>query len=99
MNDDGGLAWVERNWWLLSARGDIPRPGDGVPARPERPHPGGHDGPVVWVPPRWWARWRDRRACFHHDHRTGTSWIGERLIEMGSRKMFWCRKCQRTWFT
>lgn len=26
MNDDHGLAWVERNWWLLSARGDVPRP-------------------------------------------------------------------------
>jgi hypothetical protein len=45
------------------------------------------------------AAWRRQRACFHHDWTTGQSWIENRLIEMGSRKMFWCRECGRTWFT
>lgn len=48
---------------------------------------------------RWWARWLRMRACFHHDRSTGTSWLGEQLIDGGMRKMFWCRMCGRTWFT
>lgn len=44
------------------------------------------------------AAWRKRRNCFHHDHRSGVSWIESRLIDMGSRKMFWCTDCGRTWF-
>lgn len=39
-----------------------------------------------------------RRRCFHHDWTTGESWIKTRLINMGMGKMFWCRKCTRTWF-
>jgi hypothetical protein len=41
--------------------------------------------------------WRKRRACFHHNHRTGESWIKSMLIDMGSRKLFWCDECGRTW--
>lgn len=47
---------------------------------------------------RWWRRRRKRAWCFHHDDRTGTSWIDSRLIEMGKSKMFWCRECDQTWF-
>lgn len=44
----------------------------------------------------WLARRRKRRNCFHHDHRTGTSWIKSQLIDYG-RKLFWCTTCERTW--
>jgi hypothetical protein len=50
--------------------------------------------------------WRTRRRCFHHDRggnpansRPAFSWIGEQLIEMGTRKMFWCTECGKTWFS
>ena len=46
----------------------------------------------------WLARWRLQRSCFHHDHNTGESWIESRLIDLGRRKMFWCVRCERTWF-
>lgn len=46
-----------------------------------------------------WGKWRRRRECFHHDRLTGQSWIEDRLINMGSQKMFWCTECGRTWFT
>lgn len=51
-------------------------------------------------------RWREQRACFHHDKggnpantRPAISWIAEQLIDFGGRKMFWCTQCGRTWFT
>lgn len=51
--------------------------------------------------PRWWRRWRAAAACFHHDHHppdTGAvSWIKSQLIDMGSRKMFWCTHCEKMW--
>lgn len=43
-------------------------------------------------------KWRARRECFHHDHRTGTSWITSQLINTGMGKMFSCQRCGRTWF-
>ncbi len=50
---------------------------------------------------RLWRAWRDRRRtrknCFHHDRVTGTSWISSQLIDLGSRKLFWCTTCERTW--
>ena len=46
---------------------------------------------------RWGTARRDRAACFHHDHRTGESWIESRLIEVGRNKIFWCTKCGKTW--
>lgn len=48
--------------------------------------------------PGWWRRWLIRRRCFHHDHRAEVSWIQSRLIDLGRRKMFWCTRCERTWF-
>lgn len=53
----------------------------------------------------WLRRWRERRSCFHHDiagnpanSRPAESWIEQRLIDLGRRKMFWCTHCDRTWF-
>ena len=52
------------------------------------------------------SQWRERRQCFHHDRGgnpanswSAISWIAERLIDTGMRKMFWCTHCQKTWFT
>lgn len=49
----------------------------------------------------WQIYWRTRakrKDCFHHDRLTGESWISDQLIDMGKAKMFWCEKCERTWF-
>jgi hypothetical protein len=46
---------------------------------------------------RWYRRWRVRRSCFHHEPRTGESFIDSMLIEMGSRKLYWCRHCGKHW--
>ncbi len=43
------------------------------------------------------AKWRKRRACFHHDRRTGASWIAFQLVHFGSAKHFWCTRCGRYW--
>jgi hypothetical protein len=43
------------------------------------------------------ARWRARRACFHHDRSTGESWLFCQLIDLGRRKEFWCTKCGKMW--
>lgn len=45
----------------------------------------------------WFKAWRRKADCFHHNHRTGESWIANRLIDLGRRKMFWCIKCNKTW--
>lgn len=42
-------------------------------------------------------RWRKRRACFHHDWRTGESWIKDQLVNTGTAKHFWCTHCGRYW--
>jgi len=44
-------------------------------------------------------RWRDRRDCFHHDHRSGQSWITGQLIDTGMRKLWRCTRCERIWIT
>jgi len=46
----------------------------------------------------WWRRRRAQRSCFHHDWRTGRSWIADELIDMGMRKMFTCWHCDKVWF-
>lgn len=38
-------------------------------------------------------RWVATRVC---DHQRTT---GSVLIEMGRQKMFWCNRCERTWFS
>lgn len=43
------------------------------------------------------TQWRASRNCFHHDHRTGESWIVSTLTHAGMGKTFWCRKCGRAW--
>lgn len=44
-------------------------------------------------------RWRTQRAGFHHDWRTGQSWITGRLIDMGMPKLFACSRCEKRWIT
>lgn len=44
-----------------------------------------------------WRDWRKRAKCFHHDHKTGKSYMRERLEDMGRRKLFWCEDCYKTW--
>lgn len=44
------------------------------------------------------ARRRAQRHCFHHDHRTGESWIKSALVDLGRNKHFWCTKCEKGWF-
>jgi len=51
---------------------------------------------ILW---RWFTQWQDRRACFHHAHTTGTSWIESELVDLGRRKRFWCNRCGRVWLT
>lgn len=54
---------------------------------------------------KFWERRRRQRYCLHHD--TGgnpanthpaVSWIEQRLIDAGRRKMLWCRTCLKHWF-
>jgi hypothetical protein len=45
----------------------------------------------------WLKTWRTRRACFHHDTRSGTSWIASRLVDFGRAKHHWCTRCGRYW--
>ena len=41
-------------------------------------------------------RWLIRRACFHHDPLTGTSWIiQQRNILV--RMKFFCSRCRKKW--
>jgi hypothetical protein len=47
------------------------------------------DGPVAGF-----RRWRATRSCEHPEHCRR-----ERLIDLGQRKMFWCVRCERTWFS
>lgn len=44
-------------------------------------------------------RWRNRRACFHHDIRSGQTAITSQLIDLGRRKMFVCERCEQVWFS
>ena len=54
---------------------------------------------------RWVTTYRLRRQCFHHDrgspanNKPATSWLRSQLVDTGMRKMFWCTRCGRTWFT
>lgn len=43
-----------------------------------------------------WVLHARRSRCFHHDHKTGATWIKQQLINMGSGKMWWCGRCGRT---
>ncbi len=43
----------------------------------------------------WFKSWRKRRACFHHNWRTGESWVDDRLVDFGRAKHFTCRECGR----
>jgi hypothetical protein len=62
----------------------------------------------MWWP--WTPAARRRKNCWHHDRPHWTqgvaesrSYIREELIEMGSRKRFWCSRaaggCGQMWFT
>lgn len=46
---------------------------------------------------KWLRAWRKRRACFHHDWRTGESWIADQIVDAGRAKHFWCTRCDRYW--
>jgi hypothetical protein len=41
------------------------------------------------------GRWRATRHC---DHQPELICQRSRLVDLGRRKMFWCLRCQRTWF-
>lgn len=41
-------------------------------------------------------RWRERRRCFHHNHRTGESWIGNGSV-MDYLKYYECSRCGKGW--
>lgn len=43
----------------------------------------------------WWRRRREQSVCFHHDHRTGTSWIVTLFIIDGRGKAYRCTGCDR----
>jgi hypothetical protein len=45
----------------------------------------------------WFKTWRRRRACFHHNWRTGESWVNGMLVDFGRAKHFTCRECGRYW--
>jgi hypothetical protein len=47
---------------------------------------------------RWWKLRRVRKHCWHHDDKTGQSWVNSRLINTGAGKMFWCSRCEKTEF-
>lgn len=58
----------------------------------------------AWV---WHTLHRHQRHCWHHDRITagtpltpprGESWINGVLVDLGRRKMFWCRVCKQRWF-
>lgn len=50
-------------------------------------------------PAWWWRRRRRQRGCFHHNPRTGETFIDSALIDTGMRKMWWCKACDQCWFT
>lgn len=41
-------------------------------------------------------RWLIRRACFHHDPLTGTSWIMQQQTVL-TRAKFFCSRCRKKW--
>lgn len=51
---------------------------------------------MTWLK-TWLKAWRERRRCFHHDWRTGTSWIEDQIVDAGRAKHFWCTRCRRYW--
>lgn len=42
-----------------------------------------------------WTLHKEGKNCFHHDYRSGESWIKSQIIDY--RKLYWCTKCQRRW--
>lgn len=53
-------------------------------------------------------KWREKRYkqkyCMHHDiggnpanSKPAVSWIEQRIIDLGRRKIFWCTKCLKSW--
>lgn len=42
---------------------------------------------------RWWRRRRAQKTCFHHDWRTGESWIRVECHLDGGRRAFVCLRC------
>lgn len=55
---------------------------------------------LIHLAPGRWRRWRAAANCFHHDRTDpdiSSTWIKSQLIDMGSRKMYWCTHCEKTW--
>jgi hypothetical protein len=55
--------------------------------------------------------WRKRRNCMHQEMAKSVydeseqntvwithSWIRSVLIDIGMKKMFWCKECGKSWF-
>ena len=45
----------------------------------------------------WRAARQLRRECFHHDRRTGVSWVEGFLVDLGRSKHFQCTNCGQYW--
>lgn len=56
-------------------------------------------GLIAGIMTAWFFWTRRYRDCFHHDPKSGQSWIYDRLIDLGRRKMFTCTHCYQRWFT
>jgi hypothetical protein len=35
--------------------------------------------------------------CWHHDYKTGITYISSSLVDAGRNKIFWCTRCQKSW--
>lgn len=53
---------------------------------------------------RWWEKRQKQRRCLHHEiggnpanTTPAFSYIEQKLIDTGMRKMLWCTECEKTW--
>lgn len=43
------------------------------------------------------TRRHEMDMCWHHDRKTGTSWIHDHLVDFGRDKIFICSHCKEIW--
>lgn len=46
---------------------------------------------------RWPSERYQRQMCWHHEMRSGESWIRQELVGLGQTKRFWCYVCGEVW--
>lgn len=39
------------------------------------------------------------QQCWHHDRRTGETWIQDRMVDLGRDKVFRCSRCNEIWLS